>query len=161
MTIQDLQQLRPLQGLIERETERLEELRSTAELHGVRLDGMPRAPGAKDRLGGLVAEIIDQESEISENLQLYRRKKQEIEDFINHVPNMRLRLICQLRFVDGLSWIEIADRIGGNETEYSVKNCAYRYIKRSNAWRNDDEKISPSKNSDHSQVGEKESIRAN
>ena len=148
MTLEDLQGYRALEILIKREKERLEDLRESADVRSARLDGMPRTPGVPDRIGHLVPEIIDQEKEIAECLQLYYQKKREIEQFINNIPNMRLRLIYQLRFIDDMAWQQIADEIGGKETEYSVKSAAYRYLKDYNAWsiHHERETIAKSKN---------------
>lgn len=138
MTLELLNQLRPLEVLIERERERLEELRDAAGISSPRLDGMPRKPGVSDKVGSLVPAIIDQESEIMQNLQLYTQKKREIEQFINEIPQFRIRLIYQLYYRDGLNWQEVSDKLGGKETEYSVKNAAYRYLRSYNAWRKKD-----------------------
>lgn len=57
------------------------------------------------------------------------RKTNEIEEFIAHVPDSRIRRIINLRFVEGLTWNQVADRIGGGNTDESVKKMYQRYIK--------------------------------
>lgn len=49
--------------------------------------------------------------------------------YICSIPDNQTRLIFYLRFVEGLKWNNIADQIGGNNTEDSVKKRCYRYIK--------------------------------
>ena len=128
MTIQDLQQLFYLNKLIDHEKERLDDLRSTLDLKSPALTDMPKAPGAKDKIGDIMPAIVDQEKEIEQNLKNYAKKRKELTDYINRAPNTRLKMIMILRFVEQKSWQEIADEIGGKETEYSVKHTLYRYL---------------------------------
>ena len=46
-----------------------------------------------------------------------------VEEFIASVDDSRMRRIITLRFIDNLSWNKVADRIGGNNTEDSVKKA--------------------------------------
>ena len=50
--------------------------------------------------------------------------------FVNSIPDCDgdVRLIARLRCFDGLSWQEIADRMGGNYTDESVRKRFYRYV---------------------------------
>ena len=50
-----------------------------------------------------------------------------VEKFINGIKDAHIRRIVTLRIVDGLSWNEVADKIGGN-TEGSVKMSYQRYM---------------------------------
>ena len=51
-----------------------------------------------------------------------------VEEFIASVDDSRMRRIITLRFIDNLSWNKVADRIGGNNTEDSVKKSFYRFM---------------------------------
>lgn len=128
MTVQELQQLFYLNKLIEHERERLEDLRSALSLQSPVLTDMPKAPGAKDKIGTIVPSIIDQEAEIEKNLQAYMEARDKLTEYINRVPNARIKTILILRFIDQKPWQEVAEVIGGRETEYSVKQACYRYV---------------------------------
>lgn len=52
----------------------------------------------------------------------------QVEEFIASVEDSRMRRIITLRFIDNLSWNKVADRIGGNNTEDSVKKAFYRFV---------------------------------
>ena len=52
----------------------------------------------------------------------------QVEEFIASVEDSRMRRIITLRFIDNLSWNKVADRIGGNNTEDSVKKAFYRFM---------------------------------
>ena len=51
----------------------------------------------------------------------------EVEEFIASISDSRIRRIVNLRVIDGLSWNEVARKIGGN-TEDSVKKAFYRFM---------------------------------
>ena len=128
MTVQELQQLFYLNRMIEREQDKLDDLRSAAGLKSPAFSDMPKAPGAHDKIGELVPKIVDQEREIEKNIQAYTQTRDRLQDYIRKVPNTRIKLILSLRFLDMMPWQEVADTIGGKETEYSVKQACYRYV---------------------------------
>ena len=128
MTIGELNQLAYLQKAIEMESERLRELRESVDVKSPVITDMPKAPGARDKLGETVPKIVDQEAEILASLQKFTALKERAEQFINRTPNPRMKMILVMRFMDQKQWQEIADIIGGKETEYSVKQACYRYV---------------------------------
>lgn len=54
----------------------------------------------------------------------------QVEEFITSIEDSRMRRIVTLRFVDNLSWGKVADRIGGGNTEDSVKKSFYRFMEK-------------------------------
>lgn len=128
MTVKELSQLFYLQRSIEIAKETLEDLEESLDVRSPGLSDMPKAGGARDRIGDVVPEIADRISELEEMIREAEARKKELMSYIRRVPNTRIRLILQLRFVDLMSWQEVADRIGGRETEYTVKKTCYRYL---------------------------------
>lgn len=128
--MQDLQQLFYLEKLIEHEKERLAELYEQAGIKSPTLSDMPKAKGAVDKLGNLVPQIVDKEAEIAENIRRYTKTREELVRYINRIPNARIKMIVILRYIDQRPWQEVAETIGGKETEYSVKHAVYRYMDR-------------------------------
>ena len=128
MTVKELQQLFYLEKIIQHEMDKLDDLRASVDLHSPGLSDMPKAPGARDKLGETVPKIVDQEAEIRKNIQIYSQTKEKLLRYINSVPFVRIKLIMSLRFIDKKSWLEVAEEIGGKETEYSVKKAVYRYL---------------------------------
>lgn len=55
-------------------------------------------------------------------------KKERIEKFFSEIPTEHLRKIFKLKFMDELSWAQVARKIGGNNTKDSVKKICYRYL---------------------------------
>lgn len=52
----------------------------------------------------------------------------EIESFVCDIDDSTIRLIISLRFIDGLSWNQVADCVGGKNTEESVRKMFTRYM---------------------------------
>lgn len=65
---------------------------------------------------------------------LQRREEQisktlnEVEEFISSIDDSHIRRIVTFRIVEGLSWNEVADKIGGGNTNESVKKTYYRFM---------------------------------
>jgi len=50
------------------------------------------------------------------------------EQAILQCPDLHMRRILCLRYLDGLAWEEVAARIGGGNTEDSVRKAAQRFL---------------------------------
>lgn len=74
-----------------------------------------------------------QRRKISEKLSELERKRQEIIDFIMSIDDPQTRLIVKLRCLDLLSWNAVADRVGGMNSEYTVKKRFYRFLEKRGA----------------------------
>ena len=68
------------------------------------------------------ATISELEMELLETLN-------EVEEFIASIKDSHIRRIVNLRIVDGLSWCEVARKIGGN-TEDSVRKAFERFMEK-------------------------------
>lgn len=93
------------------------------------LDGMPHAPGVRDVVGDLAAEIADVKTEISELETEIARSEVAIMDYIATIKDARTRMIFRLRFIRGMAWKEVAATVGWI-SEGGVKAICRRYIAR-------------------------------
>ena len=133
MTLKELSQLYYLNREIETDQQRLEELRAKASATGSpNYGGMPKSPSYENRLERYIAEIVDLEAIISAKITQCIHERNRLERYIADVPDSLTRQIFTLRFINGLSWLQVAYSIGGNNTEQGVKMICYRYIKNSN-----------------------------
>ena len=57
-------------------------------------------------------------------------KKQEIENFIDNIEDSLTRRIFRLRFVEGKNWVQVAVRIGGDNTPDGVRMAVKRYLQK-------------------------------
>ncbi len=129
MTIKELSQLYWLNREIEMDKRRLEELEVVVSSPKVqKLDSMPHAPGYGDDLARCVAEIVDLKAIIAAKQQQCIYERNRLERYISSIPDSLTRQIFTYRFVDGLSWWQVAYTIGGNNTGDGVRMRVKRYL---------------------------------
>lgn len=132
MTLKELSQLYYLDREIKLDRERLAELRSDLmNPKSPSYDGMPKSPNPDPAMERCVAEIADLEAIIQAKIEQRIYERSRLERYIADIPDSLTRQIFQLRFINGLTWLQIAESVGGNNTEASVKMTCYRYIKKS------------------------------
>lgn len=92
-------------------------------LQSFKIEGFPYPEYSRKKtlLYARKATLSELEMELLETLN-------EVEEFIASVKDSHIRRIISLRVVDGLSWNKVADRIGGGNTEGSVKMVFQRYM---------------------------------
>lgn len=133
MTLKELSQLYYLNREIERDGERLEQLRARVSAPGSPgCEGMPKSPSFENRLERYIAEMVDLEAIIQAKITQCLHERNRLERYIAEIPDSLTRQIFQLRFINGLTWVQIAFSVGGGNTEGSVKMICYRYINKSN-----------------------------
>lgn len=133
MTVKELQELYYLDKAIKYEKDRLDDLRAALDLHSPGLSDMPKAPGARDKMGDIVPEIVDQEAQIIENIRKYNEMKDRLVKYINSVPFVKIKTIMNLRFIDKKTWQEVADYMDngtGKVTADSVRMAVNSYLDR-------------------------------
>lgn len=54
--------------------------------------------------------------------------QEKVNNFIDSIDDSLVRQIITLRYIEGLNWYEVADRIGENSTSESVRKVAERYL---------------------------------
>ncbi|NCC06731.1 MAG: hypothetical protein EOM30_01485 [Clostridia bacterium] len=136
MTVKELSQLYWLNREIEQDQERLAELEHKASSpSSPNLTGMPSAKGGygNSKIERYVAEILDLKAIIAAKQQQCIHERNRLERWICDVPDSLLRMIFTLRFINGLTWLQVALHIGGGNTEDSVKKACYRYLDKINA----------------------------
>lgn len=92
-------------------------------IQSFRIEGFPY-PEYKRKKASLYrrkAQLADLELEILDSLA-------DIEEFLNTLDDSYMRRIISLRFVERLSWRQVARRVGGN-TEDSVRKAFERFMK--------------------------------
>lgn len=92
------------------------------------LDGMPHGQGATrspENLSILLETEIDNVNRLE---QVVERSEREIRKWIDEIPDSRTRIIFNLRYLCGMGWQQVAEVIGGKNTENAVKSQCYRYL---------------------------------
>lgn len=133
MTLKELSQLYYLNREIERDTKRLEDLRTKAVTAGsANYGGMPKSPVFENRLERYITEIVDLEAIIQSKITQCLHERNRLERYIAEIPDSLTRQIFQMRFINGLTWRQIAFSLGGGNTEEGVRKRVYRYLKQEN-----------------------------
>ena len=128
MTLEELNtHLAALQAL-ETAREVLASLRA-ATLSASRLDATPRTPGVGDRTAALAMKISQQKDIVASLERTVDASSVTVKEFIDSVTDNRLNVILYLRFVCGYEWAEVAEIIGGRNTENAVKSLVYRFFR--------------------------------
>lgn len=128
MTLEDLNQHLELITELARVNEMIQSLWNAAHPGGQVLTGMPHAPGVKDKIGDLACEIADLETDRDQLQERIELSEKSVMAFITKIPGAQTRLIFRLRFCRGLTWKEVAQVIGGGNTENGVRMVCYRYL---------------------------------
>lgn len=108
--------------------EALEALQA-ATLSSSRFDSLPRIQYPVDRTADLGIKIAEQRETVSRWERLVERSSATVNAWINSVQDNRLNVILYLRFICGYEWQQVADLIGGKNTEAAVKSLVYRFFR--------------------------------
>ena len=130
MTLQELSQLYYLNREIKMDKRRLAELELKVLPGAQSMSGMPHAPGVADKVGTYAAEMADLRAIIEEKSRRCLEERIRLERYIAGIEDSLMRQIFTYRFVDGRTWGQVAQRVGGQNTAASVKMLCHRYLER-------------------------------
>lgn len=88
-----------------------------------KIEGFPVVAYEKAR-NALQKNIQRIEDKYTELLEL----QNDVEEYIESIEDSRMRRIIRMRFLDKLTWNQVADNIGGGNTEDSVRMAFNRFI---------------------------------
>ena len=129
MTVKELSEVYYIQKIIDRYEQKIAQLYASLEPGGMNFSGMPSDHQCKDRIGDVCAKV----DKIKRKKRIEEAKKEialaKLEKFIDECDNSQIRIILMYRFVDFLKWEAVAAKLGGNNTEDSVKKACYRFLK--------------------------------
>lgn len=133
MTVKELSQFYWLGREIEADARRLKELERRAGAPSIaHLTGMPHAPSNEEnarKIERAAAEIVDLQAIIAARQIQCIHERARLERWISAIPDSLTRQIFQARFVDGKTWAQVAQTVGGDITESGVKMICHRYLK--------------------------------
>lgn len=127
MTLEELDLHRDLVIQLNTTKDILQSLKTV--LHAASLDGMPRTTGSSGRsMDALAIKLIDQEEKVKQCDIAVKKSEPFVLAYIDAIPDARVNMIFWLRFIAGYTWQEVADAIGGRNTQDAVKSACYRYL---------------------------------
>lgn len=128
MNKKELSQLYYLNREIEEQQRRVEELENIATSCTSHITGMPRIMGISDKIIKCVAEMADLKGLLDLNLKKCFYELNRLNRYIESVDESHMRMILSLRYINALSWEQIACSIGGGNTEDSVRKAHDRFL---------------------------------
>lgn len=132
MTLHDLNRHMEICERLKKTEEMLAKLRASAGPQSPAFTDMPHAQGSGDRVAVIAAEIADLEARVKYQLSEKAASEAEIRKFTSGIEDALTRSVFNLRFIGCLSWKEVADAVGGYNTEASVRQLCYRYLRVNN-----------------------------
>lgn len=115
MTLQDLRQYPSLKAEIKRLSRRLDRLR------------LELANTENEEIKQDIKELYT----TLENLHKKQLVKElELTKQIAQITDVQVRVSIQLHYIDGFSWNDVADRIGGGNTDTSCRKYVSRYLQK-------------------------------
>lgn len=129
MTKKELSQLRYLNREIERDQRRLKELGAIVQGRAVTITGMPKGNSISDSVGQFATEIADLKNTIAFNIQRCWLELNSLQHYIDSVQDSQMRAILTFRYINGMSWDQVAARIGGGNTANGVRKTHDRFLK--------------------------------
>lgn len=118
MTKDELSQLFYLNREIDSQKRRITELEAAATNCTAKITGMPHVGGVRDKLGDYAAEIADLKCMIELNMQKCWYELNRLNRYIASVGDAEMRQILSLRYINGLTWQQVAASMGENDESY-------------------------------------------
>jgi len=131
MTKQELSQLYYLNREIEHLKDRITELECIATSSTSRITGMPHATDISDKVGKYAAEIADLKELLDLNLKKCFYELNRLNRYIESIDDSQIRMILSLRYINGLSWEQVAASISPYASGESVRKAHERFLRKS------------------------------
>lgn len=128
-TKKELSQFHFLKREIEFEQRHLKELETSFDSRRIEITGMPKYNGTVDSVGNYVTEIDALKHRVACNIERCTHELFKLYEYIDSVEDSQMRLILKLRYIDRLSWKQVAANIGGGNTADCVRLMVDRFIK--------------------------------
>lgn len=128
MTKHELSQLYHLKREIADEQEKLMQLEAAATSTASTISGVSYS-GTISNKTGLAADIADSRNILIAKQCVAAIEYNRIMRYITGVKESFIRRILEARYIDGLSWQGVADKIGGNNTADSVRMAVNRFLR--------------------------------
>ena len=129
LTRKELQQIFYINKEIQMWQNELAKLRAKQLVGSPKITDMPKG-GLIVGLDDYVADVADLEATIKGLLAKLQIKRKEIMEYIFNIDDEFIRQIVYLRNVCLMSWNEVANSIGGGNTENSVRMAYNRYFQK-------------------------------
>lgn len=118
MTKKELSRLYWLNREIEEQQRRLSELETIGTSCTATITGMPKVYNISDKLAKYTVEIANLRTLLDLNLKKCLYELDRLNQYMNSIEDGEMRLILSLRYINGLTWLQIAFSIGAHDEQY-------------------------------------------
>lgn len=132
ITKKELSQLYYLKREIRSDERRLQDLKDAATKITQSISGMPGS-GRKSDKTAIAAEISDLEKIISSKKRMCIAHYNMIARYVAGIDDSMMRQIVMYRHLDMMKWRDIAQKIGGGNTEDGIRKAYTRYLEKEKA----------------------------
>lgn len=129
MTKKELSELYWLNREIEEEQRKLNELEAAATDCTAKITGLPHVSVAHDKIGDLSILIAEQKDLIELKIRQSIIEYNRLNRYIKEIPDSQMRMILSLRYVNGLTWQQVADSIGEGNTADAIRKKHDKFLK--------------------------------
>ena len=127
LTRDELKQIYYINKEIQMWQRELEKIRSQGLVKSPTISDMPKG-GQKFDISDYVSAIADYEAVIRGLLAKVQIQRKKIIEYTEGVDDSLMKQIIFYRCVSCMTWQEVADAVGGNNTENSVKKAYSRFL---------------------------------
>lgn len=128
MTLQELYSIPHIEREIEEYRQKIREVEEMAESTTAKITGMPSSGQISDKVGEGATAIAYYKYFLENAIAQKITTEIQIVKYIETVEDAEMRRILWLRFVMQKTWQEVADEIGGGNTEDGVRKRCSRYL---------------------------------
>lgn len=118
MTKKELSKLYWLNREIEEDKRKLAELEVAAVSSTAKITGLPHVTGAHDKIGNMAILIAEQRDMIELKVKQSVIEYNRLTRYINGIDDVQMRMILSLRYINNLSWQQVAFSIGESDESY-------------------------------------------
>lgn len=129
MTKKDLSQLYYLQREIANDEQRLLELEAAATNTTAKLSGMPGGGKTSDKTA-IAAEMADLRSIIRSKQDMCVAHYNQIMRYVAGIDDSLIRQIITYRHIDMMKWRDIAQKVGGGNSEDGLRKIYTRFLEK-------------------------------
>lgn len=130
MTVKELSSVYYIKKEIDMISEKIMRLETQAEKITQSLSDMPPSQGVSDRVGEAAAKLADYHRALAIKQANLLTEQDRLMKYIYTIPDSQTRLIFIYRFIDLMSWQQVAYKVGGYNTADSVRKHVKRFFKK-------------------------------
>ena len=128
LTLQELNKLRKSISTVRKLQNKINAKKRCAESASPNISDMPSSHGSAEGKSNIILSYIDDERVLEQLLKEIILENASALKFIMSISDLQLQLIFRYRFLNGYSWVKVANEIGGGNTADGIRKQVTRYL---------------------------------